>query len=162
MLDQCPKTVADEKSREKQGNNERGQEEDEEEEAKSLKTDDWAAFKQLYVSSGSQKTQKEMLGSFPWGLLKKHPGQIVPSSPWLLMLFFLSLFLSPSLSLLRGAIYPDYIRGQSLIRTLGVPVLAAATMGCLFSGCYSSGKLRCSAWEPGPGHMKASHLFDKL
>lgn len=56
MLDQCPKTVADEKSREKQGNNERGQEEDEEEEATSLKTDDWAAFKQLYVSSGSQKT----------------------------------------------------------------------------------------------------------
>ncbi len=157
MFNRRWKKAADEKS--KQENNERGHEE---EEAKSLKTDDWAAFKQLYVSSGSQKTQKEMLGSSPRGLLKKHRGQIVPSSPWLLMLFFLSLFLSPSLSLLRGAIYPDYIRGQSLIRTLGVPVLAAATMGCLFSGCYSSGKLRCSAREPGPGHMKASHLFDKL
>ncbi len=154
------KKDADEKS--KQQNNQRGQEEDEVEEVKSLKTDDWAAFKQLCVSPGSLKTQKEMLGSSPWGLLKKHPGQIVPSSPWLLMLFFLPLFLSPSLSLLRGAIYPDYIRGQSLIRTLGVPVLAVATMGCLFSDCYSSGKLRCSAWEPGPGHIKASHLFDKL
>lgn len=138
-----PIKVAHEKS--KQEINERGHEEDEEEEVKSLKTDGYTAFNQLYVSSASQKTQKEMLGSSPRGLLKKHPGQIVPSSPWLLMLFFLSLFLSPSLSLLWGAIYPDYIRGQSLIRTLGVPVLAAATMGCLFSGCYSSGKLRCSA-----------------
>lgn len=160
MFDQRWKKVTDQKS--KQENNERGQEDDEEEEAKRLKTDDWAAFKQPYVSSGSPKTQKEMLGSSPWGLLKKHPGQIVPSSPWLLVLFFLSLFLWPSLSLLRGAIYPDYIRGQSLIRTLGVPVLDVATMGCLFSGCYSSGKLRRSAWEPGPGHMKASHLFDEL
>ena len=139
------KNTADVKS--KQENNEKGWEEEEEEEerAKSLTTDDRAAFKQLCVSSGSQKTQKEMLGSPPCGLLKKHTGQIVPSSPWFLMLFFLSPFLSPSLSLLRGAIYPDYIRGQSLIRTLGVPVLAMATMGCLFIGCYSSGKLLCSA-----------------
>lgn len=121
-----------------------------------------SSFRQLHVSSWSQKTQKEMLAPSPRGLLKKHPGQIVPSSPWLLMLFFLTLVFSPSLSLLRGAIYPDYIRGQSLIRTLGVPVLAAATMGCLFSGCYSSGKLRRSAWEQDPGHMKASRLFDEL
>lgn len=150
------------KHKSKQQKAERSKEEDRNEKAKNRTTDDRAAFKQLCVISGSRKTPKEMLGSPPSGLLKKHPGQIVPSSPWLLMLFFLSPLLSPSLSLLRGAIYPDYIRGQSLIRTLGVPVLAMATMGCLFSGCYSSGKLLCSAWEAGPGHMKASHLFDKL
>ena len=103
MFDQRLKKVADEKS--KQGNNERGQEEDEEEEAKSLKTEDRAAFKQLYVSSGSLKTQKEMLGPSPRGLLKKHPGQIVPSSPWLLMLFFLSLCSSRHLFLFYGELF---------------------------------------------------------
>lgn len=97
------KKVVDMKS--KQNDNERGQKEDTWEEAKRLKTDNWAAFKRLYVSSGSQKTQKDMLGSSPSGLLKKHPGQIVPSSPWFLMLFFLSLCSSHHLSLFYGELF---------------------------------------------------------
>lgn len=137
------------------------EEQEEKEEARSLKTDDRAAFKQLYVSSASQKTPKEMFESGPRRILKKPAGPdsvFLSLAPRVVLSPFL--FLSPTLS--QAAIYPDYIRGQSLICTLGVPVLTAATMGCLFGGCYSSGKLHCSAREPGPGHMKASHLFDKL
>lgn len=57
---------ADEKS--KQGEKERGLGT-----GRSLKSDEWAAFKQLYVSSESPKTQKEMLGLSPGGLLKNQP-----------------------------------------------------------------------------------------
>lgn len=94
-----------------------------------------------------------MLALSPGGLLKKPPPDSAFLSPST-MLFFRS----PSL-FSRGTIYPDYIRGQSLIRTLGVLALAGPTMGRLFGPCYSTGNYRVSRE---PGDMKASDLFDKL
>lgn len=108
----------------------KGQEEDKEEEMKSLKTDSWAAFKLLYISSASQKTQKEMLGSSPSGLLKKHPGQIVPSSPWLLMLFFLSPSVPLNISLSFTGSYLSWLHQGSIINShLGGP-----GAGCGYNG----------------------------
>lgn len=100
----------------------KGQKEDIEEETKSLKTDSWAAFKLLYVSSASPRTQKEMLGSSPSGLLKKHPGQIVPSSPWLLVLFFLSPSVPLNISLYFTGSYLSWLHQGSIINShLGGP-----------------------------------------
>lgn len=100
----------------------KGQEEDKEEETKSLKTDSWAAFKLLYVSSASPRTQKEMLGSSPSGLLKKYSGQIVPSSPWLLVLFFLSPSVPLNISLSFTGSYLSWLHQGSIINShLGGP-----------------------------------------
>lgn len=63
MFDGHQKELQMKKSR--QENNERGQEENKKAEGKCLKIDSLAAFKQLCASSGSQKTNKEMLGSSP-------------------------------------------------------------------------------------------------
>lgn len=57
------KESANEKT--KQAHKSKGEKENKEEKTKSPATDDWAAFKQLCVSSGSQTSQKEMLGSPP-------------------------------------------------------------------------------------------------
>lgn len=87
----------------------------------SLRTDDRAAFKQLCVSSGSPKTQKAMLGSPPRGFLKKHPCPIVPSSPWLFLLFFLSTLLSPIAFCFTGS-YLSWLHQGSIINLhLGGP-----------------------------------------
>lgn len=148
----CPpsKKVADVKSKHKitWGDKKRTQKA---QEAWSLKTDNWAAFKQLYVSSGSQKSQKEMSGSCPSGLLKKHPGQIVPSSPGLLVLFFLSPCFSHHLFLFFMGGYLSWLHQGSIINShLGGPGAGCGYNGLLVQWLLFQWKTTLPGLRAGP------------